>query len=97
MIINAFTMSRKKAPTRGTTRKAFREHTTRIGPPLDAVGIVLGKAREVAVEYYRLSGRPPGIAGEIGECEAARLLGLHLVLPTPRARIQVTPLDVPRG
>jgi Family of unknown function (DUF6998) len=38
----------------------------------------LDRARAVAIDYYRLTGRPLGITGEIGEYEGARLLGLTL-------------------
>jgi hypothetical protein len=43
-----------------------------IAPLLDA-------ARDAATAYYRLTGKPLGITGEIGEHEAARLLSLQLV------------------
>jgi len=39
---------------------------------------LLCQAREVAARYYKLTGRPLGITGEIAECEAARLLNLQL-------------------
>lgn len=39
---------------------------------------MLERARAAAIEYYRLTGKPLGITGEIGEYEAARLLGLKL-------------------
>jgi hypothetical protein len=42
------------------------------------LGSVLERARAVAIDYYRLTGRPLGITGELGEIEAARLLGLTL-------------------
>jgi hypothetical protein len=42
------------------------------------IAAVLDQARAAAVNYYRLTGKPLGITGEIGECEAARLLGLKL-------------------
>ncbi len=44
----------------------------------DEVGGVLERARSAAIDYYWLTGRPLGITGEIGEYEAARLLGLKL-------------------
>ena len=40
---------------------------------------VLARAKQAAVEYYRLTGKPLGVTGEVGEYEAARLLGLSLV------------------
>lgn len=39
---------------------------------------VIERARLVAADYYRVTGRPLGITGEIGEYDAARLLGLKL-------------------
>src|SRR5690606_2308109 len=47
---------------------------------MDQIGPVIARAREVAIEYYRLTGKPLGITGEVGEYEAARLLGLKLAL-----------------
>ena len=48
-------------------------------PPLmGAVGEVLERAKQAAVDYYRLTGKPLGITGEVGEYTAARLLGLTL-------------------
>lgn len=46
---------------------------------VDAVGALLEPARQAATAYYALTGKPLGITGEIGEYEAARLLGLQLV------------------
>ncbi len=39
---------------------------------------LLSEVKRLAKEYYRLTGRPLGVTGEIGEYEAARLLGLQL-------------------
>ena len=50
----------------------------RVVPP-DDIREVLAHAKQAAVDYYRLTGKPLGITGEVGEYEAARLLGL-----TPR-------------
>lgn len=36
------------------------------------------EAKRLAVEYRQLTGRPLGITGEVGECEAVRLLNLAL-------------------
>ena len=47
---------------------------------LREIGDVLKRARQAAVDYYRLTGKPLGITGEIGEYEAARLLGLKLAV-----------------
>jgi len=42
------------------------------------LGEILERAREAAVAYHELRGAPLGITGEVGEFEAARLLGLRL-------------------
>lgn len=39
---------------------------------------ILKCAKQAAIAYYDLTGKPLGITGEIGEYEAARLLGLTL-------------------
>ena len=39
---------------------------------------ILKKARQLAIEYKKLTGKPLGITGEIAEFEAARVLGLEL-------------------
>ena len=47
-------------------------------PTLEALGALIGQARDVALAYRRLTGRPLGVTGEVGEYEAIRLLGLEL-------------------
>lgn len=42
------------------------------------VAAVLAAIRPLAVEYYRLTGKPLGVTGELGEHAAADLLGLEL-------------------
>lgn len=42
------------------------------------VAAVLAAIRPLAVEYYRLTGKPLGVTGELGEHAAANLLGLEL-------------------
>lgn len=39
---------------------------------------ILAEVRTLAVEYHRLTGKPLGVTGEIGEFEAAEKLGLTL-------------------
>jgi hypothetical protein len=39
---------------------------------------VLSEAKLLAREYYRLTGKPLGITGEVAEYEAARILGIDL-------------------
>ncbi|MEG9884372.1 MAG: hypothetical protein V6Z86_07105, partial [Hyphomicrobiales bacterium] len=46
--------------------------------PMGEIGEILARAKQAAVDYYRLTGKPLGITGKIGEYEAARLLGLTL-------------------
>lgn len=38
---------------------------------------LLGDAKRIAKRYKELTGRPLGVTGEVGEYEAARLLGLE--------------------
>ena len=46
--------------------------------PLGEIGDILARAKQAGVDYYRLTGKPLGITGEVGEYEAARLLDLKL-------------------
>lgn len=41
-------------------------------------GVILERARQAAVDYYTLTGKPLGITGELGEYLTAKLLGLEL-------------------
>jgi len=43
-----------------------------------AIFEVLGEVKKLAKQYYRLTGKPLGITGEVAEFEAARILGLEL-------------------
>lgn len=47
-------------------------------PTLWEIGEIIDQARQLAVRYYQLTGRPLGITGEVGEYEAARLLNLQI-------------------
>lgn len=47
-------------------------------PASERVKGLLGEVKALAQEYYRLTGRPLGVTGEIAEYEAAELLGLEL-------------------
>lgn len=47
--------------------------------PMSAISDLLERAREIGTAYYRLTGKPLGITGEIGEYEVARIMGLSLV------------------
>lgn len=44
---------------------------------LEAIGKILKSAKRLAKRYYKLTGRPLGITGEVAEYEAVRLLGLE--------------------
>ena len=44
----------------------------------DQVLTVRKEAEVLAREYYRLTGRPLGITGEVDKYEAARILGVEL-------------------
>jgi hypothetical protein len=47
-------------------------------PDPEKVRTVLAQAARIAARYYKLTGRPLGITGEIAEAEAARILGWKL-------------------
>ena len=70
------------------------------------VEALLKKARILAADYHRLTGKPLGITAEIGEFEAARLLKLKLAvareagydaLGPGRRRVQIKARCVPLG
>jgi hypothetical protein len=44
----------------------------------DRLAELLGQVKVLAKEYYELTGKPLGVTGEVGEFEAARLLGVRL-------------------
>lgn len=44
----------------------------------DAIFVLLGKAKKLAQEYRKRTGKPLGIRGEVAEYEAARILGVEL-------------------
>lgn len=45
---------------------------------LTTIGKLLGSAKQIAKEYRQITGKPLGITGEVGEYEAARILGIKL-------------------
>ena len=45
---------------------------------IQKIGSVLERARQAAIDYYRITGKPLGITGEYGEYIAAELLNLEL-------------------
>jgi hypothetical protein len=67
---------------------------------------IIQAARKAAIEYRRLTGKPLGITGEIGECEAAKLLRLRLqdarstgcdAIDKDGKRVEIKTRCVPRG
>ena len=49
---------------------------TKVEAQNDELMSVLRQAKDVAVRYYQLTGRPLGVTGEVAEYEAIRLLSL---------------------
>ncbi|MDA1348704.1 MAG: hypothetical protein O3A47_07545 [Chloroflexi bacterium] len=47
----------------------------------DRLNAFLEEVRRLAVEYYKITGKPLGVTGEIAEYEASRLLNLTLAGP----------------
>lgn len=50
-------------------------------PAAHRVREILSRAKELAAEYYRLTGKPLGITGEVAEYVAAEILDLELAPP----------------
>jgi len=76
------------------------------GVELEQIGSLLERAREIAIAYYKLTGKPLGITGEIGEYEAARLLGCRLTIAREAGydavdaagrRLQIKARSIPRA
>lgn len=55
---------------------------------------LLSEAKRLAREYYRLTGKPLGITGEVAEYEAARILGVKL---TPARQAGYDAIEVVNG
>lgn len=47
-------------------------------PDVSELGALIEQARSIALAYRRLTGRPLGVTGEVGEYEAIRRLGFQL-------------------
>ena len=62
----------------GMTKLTVSADPNRDGVAPSDVAPILERAKQIAVEYYRATGKPLGVTGEVGEYEAARLLGLKL-------------------
>ena len=63
--------------------------------PANDIDDILARAKQAARDYYRLTGKPLGITGEVGEYEAARLLGLTLNPDHASIRHQIKSRAVP--
>jgi hypothetical protein len=50
-------------------------------PPETGVLEILGRVKQLAKDYYALTGKPLGVTGEMAEYEAHRLLGVELAPP----------------
>ena len=54
---------------------------------IERVREILATVKPLAAEYYRLTGKPLGVTGEVAEYVAAEILGLVLAdARTPRIR-----------
>lgn len=47
----------------------------------ERIKAILADVKPLAAEYYRLTGKPLGVTGEVAEYVAAEILGLELVPP----------------
>ena len=69
-------------------------------------GDIIERARQAAIDYYALTGKPLGITGEVGEYLTAKLLGLELAearapgydaIDRAGRRIQIKARSLPKG
>jgi Family of unknown function (DUF6998) len=60
--------------------KVTRKECNLMPDPIDLVALkdVIQKAKKLAIKYRKLTGKPLGITGEVGEIAAAELLDLKL-------------------
>lgn len=58
-----------------------------------AIQSILAEVKPLAAEYYRLTGRPLGVTGEVAEYVAADLLGLRLAPPRMKGYDAVREVD----
>ena len=56
----------------------FIRRTNLTAPTLTEITPIIEMAKKAAIDYYRLTGKPLGITGEIGEYYAAKYLDLEL-------------------
>jgi len=77
----------RKFVSLGPAAKIAMPSPQQIGPPQENAGnlfILLREAQRIGASYYRLTGKPLGVTGEVAEYEAADKLGLSLcVARTP--------------
>lgn len=62
-------------------------------PDAERVPEMLSQAKELARDYYTLTGRPLGVTGEIAEYEAMRLMGLELAAVRTAGYDAIRPSD----
>lgn len=66
----------------GSTSLTTPDSAMSIDPPAsERIKAILAEVKPLAAEYYRATGKPLGVTGEIAEYVAAELLGLELVPP----------------
>jgi hypothetical protein len=88
----------RSAAVRSVSSRAFVQadpsaslaHLSIIAPQMgnDRVLAILRQAKTLARDYYRLTGKPLGVTGEVAEYEAAHILRIEL---TPASRPATTP------
>ncbi|MDC4224479.1 MAG: hypothetical protein MPW15_09685 [Candidatus Manganitrophus sp.] len=61
---------------------------------IDQVISLLAQAKQIAQQYYLLTGKPLGITGEVAEYEAARILGVVL---TPVRQAGYDAMEIVKG
>lgn len=76
-------------------REIEEEANSGLMAPTDAQRVlaILSQAKDLARDYYALTGRPLGVTGEVAEYEATRLLGLKLAAVRTAGYDAVRPSD----
>ena len=65
---------------RATTRTTVDVANAEEAPDISRVREILAAVKPLAAEYYRLTGKPLGVTGEVAEFVAAGCLGLELTV-----------------
>ena len=63
---------------------------------ISRIAKILDSVRELAIQYYKETGKPLGVTGEMAEFEAARILGLTLCSARQEGYDAIRPVGIPK-